>query len=51
MLLMDDDAIVRETGCVLLGLLGYEVDSAPDGNGTLELYKKASGCQIRPMMS
>lgn len=40
-LLMDDDEIVRETGGVLLGLLGYEVDFAADGNRTLVMFKQA----------
>ena len=40
-LLMDDDEIVRETGGVLLGLLGYDVDFAADGNRALEMYRKA----------
>ncbi len=40
-LVMDDDALVRETAGMLLDLLGYEGEFAADGDRALDMYRKA----------
>lgn len=40
-LIMDDDAIVRDVAGKMLTTLGYEVDYAEDGTSAIEQYKKA----------
>jgi PAS domain S-box-containing protein len=40
-LLMDDEAIIRELATELLSYLGYEIEVAEDGQGAVELYKTA----------
>lgn len=40
-LLMEDEDIIRKTISRLLVKLGYEVESARNGEETLEIYKKA----------
>ncbi len=46
-LLMDDEAIIRETAEQLLTHKGYEVECAKDGDESIELYKKAMK-ELRP---
>jgi PAS domain S-box-containing protein len=41
-LIMDDDATVREIASEMLGLLGYEVEGATDGESALEKYAVAA---------
>ncbi|GAU09206.1 hybrid sensor histidine kinase/response regulator [Desulfoplanes formicivorans] len=47
-LLMDDDASIREVMEETLGFLGYEVITTPDGAATIEIYRQhlASGKRI-----
>ena len=40
-LFMDDDAIVVETGCILLNLLGYQAEVASNGDEALKKYGAA----------
>jgi len=40
-LLMDDEAMLRELGSAILTRLGYEVETAQDGAEALELYQRA----------
>jgi len=40
-LVMDDEAAIRELTSQLLGTLGYEVTAVPDGLEALRLYEKA----------
>jgi len=40
-LLMDDEAIVRDVSGAMLKYIGYEVDFAKNGMETIELYRKA----------
>ncbi|MEA1973059.1 MAG: PAS domain S-box protein, partial [Candidatus Cloacimonadota bacterium] len=40
-LLMDDNAIIRNVGSQMLEILGYDVKTAKDGNKTIELYKES----------
>ncbi len=40
-LVMDDDELIRETAGVLLDLLGYDADLAPDGDRALDMYRRA----------
>lgn len=42
-LVMDDEAIVREVVCGMLQSMGYEYEFASDGAEAIELYKKAAG--------
>ncbi len=39
-LLMDDEAIIRDVGSQMLACLGYEVDVARDGNEAIRLYRE-----------
>jgi len=41
LLLMDDDDLIRETLKELLMNFGYEVETAPDGESALEIFKKS----------
>lgn len=41
-LVMDDDAKIREILCRMLGRLGYEADSASDGSQALEKFANAT---------
>ena len=38
---MDDEELIREVTCDMLRSMGYEVESAGDGQEAIELYKKA----------
>lgn len=40
-LVMDDEELIREVTCDMLRSMGYEVESAGDGQEAIELYKKA----------
>jgi PAS domain S-box-containing protein len=40
-LIMDDEKVVRETACEILGHLGYQVDVCDDGTAALNLYREA----------
>lgn len=40
-LIMDDEEVIRETACLALKSMGYEVEFAEDGSKARELYKKA----------
>jgi PAS domain S-box-containing protein len=40
-LVMDDEAAIRELTCQLLGTLGYEVTAVPDGLEAVRLYERA----------
>lgn len=40
-LVMDDEAIVRETASSVLGELGYQVSTAPDGQTVVDVYRLA----------
>ncbi len=40
-LIMDDEEIIRESVVEFLGIRGYEVEYAEDGEEAIELYKKA----------
>lgn len=40
-LIMDDDERIREVAAQILDSIGYEVDTAADGNSTLKMYQEA----------
>jgi two-component system cell cycle sensor histidine kinase/response regulator CckA len=40
-LLVDDEAMIRDVGSVILNSLGYKVSLCPDGAEAIELYKKS----------
>src|SRR5207245_9160935 len=40
-LVMDDEAAIRELTSELLGTLGYQVTAVPDGEGALKTYEDA----------
>jgi PAS domain S-box-containing protein len=42
-LVMDDEKVVRQTVCEILGHLGYGVDVCEDGTAALNLYREARG--------
>jgi PAS domain S-box-containing protein len=40
-LMVDDEAVIRELGQEILSRFGYEVVTAPDGESALEIYRKS----------
>lgn len=40
-LIMDDEEMIKETACLVLKSMGYEVETVEDGSKAIELYKKA----------
>ncbi len=46
-LIMDDEEIIRDTAGSMLTTLGYEVDSAKNGEEAMDLYKRAK-LEMRP---
>ena len=38
---MDDEEMIRKTGCNILKQLGYDADAAPDGEEAIAKYKEA----------
>lgn len=41
-LLMDDEKAIRDMAAELLGLIGYEVETASDGEEAVEIFRKAT---------
>lgn len=48
-LVMDDEALVRDIAGEILSLLGYEVSFAEDGRSAVDIYKKAAA-ENRPFL-
>ncbi|MSP90676.1 MAG: PAS domain S-box protein [Myxococcales bacterium] len=40
-LVMDDDALMRETACAVVGVLGYASEAVADGTAVVERYREA----------